>query len=126
MKRYPKIKCHFRGCSGEIDLIGEMKELLDHYCEGKKPKVVHLSWCLHTIICPKCMNAVGFVEVAPDSWVTLEENDDQAPKEHSILNPRSGKEIIVGKDKKSLDPYLKKWARVFDREDTDEAENGDG
>ena len=121
-----KIKCHFKGCSGEIDLMKEMRNLLRWSSNRKNPKLIELSWCIHTIICPKCMNSVGFIEVAPDVWITHEINEEK-PKKYSIRNPRNGKKIVVGNDKESLDPYLKKWARMFDRdEDTEETGNGEG
>lgn len=115
-----KIKCQFKGCSGEIDLMKEMRELLHCYCEGRKPKVVHLSWCIHTVMCQKCKNPVAHINVGPEPWVTLDD-DNEEPKKHSIHNPRNGKCIIVSDDRKSLDPHLKKWARMYDEEEEDES-----
>jgi len=112
LKRYPKIKCHFRGCGGEIDLVKEMERMLYCTSDFKKARVIELSWCIHTVMCPKCRNPVAQINVGPETWVSFDDVEKE-PTQHTINNPRNGKTIVIDDGEgASLDPYLKKWART--------------
>lgn len=106
------MECPWKGCSNIIDLTKELRYF--QQCLGREKKVEKIPWCTHTIMCSKCHNPIGSIDLGPDVWLTL--GTDNA----SIHDPRNIKKGHIIKDyittkkgkKKLLNPYLKKWAQV--------------
>jgi len=131
----PKLACPFKGCTGVIDMIDEAADCVGVRSRGKKTEI---PWCVHTMVCPKCGNPVGNIDIGPSTWVTS--NIEEGTSYHSIRNPRTGKHIELSdnelrddnmtksesdcgrKNYDMLNPYLKKWA-VYERLSSDEVEN---
>jgi hypothetical protein len=105
-----KIECQWNGCDGIIDLQKDF----DDYLPQKKKRIPFL---IHTIVCPKCGNPVGGLDIGPDPWITVSTKDK--PEKVTIHNPKTKECVSIenyqrGKFgvKKALNPYLKKWARI--------------
>ena len=110
-----KINCQFLGCKGIIDLDDEFKYFQEIIGPDNNKKIKNVPWCTHAIICPKCGNSVGSIDLGPDVWLLL--GSDNA----SIHNPCDKKKGVIIKNynkhkrfgrKKLLNPYLKDWAKI--------------
>jgi len=108
------IKCMWKGCGTIIDV---MKELRDIGYKGNKDKNVYekIPWSCGTIICPKCHNIVGGIDIGPSTWMQLgdkfNKNGRCTNATYVIHDPRTKKTIKVQKNE-DLNPYLKKWAQT--------------
>jgi len=111
-----KIKCMFKGCDGVINLSKEFREF-QRYLDDDE-----VSWCTHSISCPKCRNPVGDIDLGPGYWVNINCKNDKEMMYYSINDPtekkpiRLPKKVDKSKEKmKILNPYLKEWARYEEK-----------
>jgi hypothetical protein len=98
-----KIKCPWKGCSGDINITKDLSMVF------YKNIVYQIPWLIHTIKCPKCGNIVGNFDIYPQPWVSLRK--DGKIKDYSVSNPRTGVSITFKKNP-DLGRFLKKWART--------------
>lgn len=108
-----KMECPWKGCNNIIDLTKEFREF--QYYLGTGKKVEKIPWCIHTLLCSKCHNPIGGIDLGPDAWITLGSGNA------SVHDPKDIKKGHIIKDyanhkrkgiKKLLNPYLKEWAKV--------------
>ena len=90
-----KIDCPWKGCNGVIDLT---KEFADWPHRGRT------AFLIHAIMCPKCHNSVGTMELAADVWF------NPKTKKRSINDPETGREIVIRR-RSELRKFLKDWAK---------------
>ncbi len=89
-----KIDCPFKGCNGVIDIS---KQIFGW------PKHGRTSWLVHGLLCPKCSNFVGQIEIGATFGVNL------SKRNRRVITDIKTKKLIYGV--KDLNPYLKDWAK---------------
>jgi hypothetical protein len=88
------IECPWKNCKGTINLSKEF---------ANWPRRGRTSFLIHTIMCPKCSNPVGSMELCADPWF------EPKAKKSTINDPKTGKQVRI--TKKNMKRHLKKWAR---------------
>lgn len=103
----PIIECPFKGCTGNIDLTYEMQEICAYSTDkrGTYKEPYRVIWLIGTLMCPKCKNAVGLIEIRPSAWSEL------GKQKLEIRNPKTGKHITIKNTKTALNKYLKPWSK---------------
>lgn len=105
-----KISCPWKGCKGIIDLTKEFREFQKDLGTGEDDPA-EIPWCTHAIICPKCHNPVGNIDIEPGYWITLSNKKKQ---EITINDPIKKKSVNLPLEipkHKLLNSYLKDWAK---------------
>lgn len=103
MKGTGIIQCHFKGCDGKVNMRKAMNELISYLDDEQTPR------CTHAIICPKCRNIIGGIDIGPCCWVFIPDKETDSLT-YSIHDTKTG-HVIILKDKSELDRHLKSWAK---------------
>lgn len=95
------MECPFKGCKGKINVVKHMRDTIN----GLKGKGANLAF--DTLVCPKCNNIVGSINLQPSPWMTLPSKKGK-PATYNVLNTKTKKSIPTAKN--DINKYLKSWA----------------